>query len=125
MTIEAIDAGIDFASDEPLRERRFPDADFFPGAKPGQFFRRLTPELVGIFERSPVELVIFLETADPRGFGELGRRLKNPFLLQHRFDINEFGRRGGRWNCRGGRRGGHGKKTVRELRLVTCPTGVM
>ena len=30
MAVEAIDAGVDFAADEPLGERRFPDTDFLP-----------------------------------------------------------------------------------------------
>ena len=34
VTVQAIDAGVDFSADKPLREGRFPDADFFPEAEP-------------------------------------------------------------------------------------------
>jgi hypothetical protein len=54
--------------------------------------------------------VVFLEAADPRGLGEFGRRLEDPFFLQDRFDVGAMfdacGRLGG---CGGGRESGHGK----------------
>jgi hypothetical protein len=59
--------------------------------------------------------VVFLEAADPRGFGELGRGLENPFFLQHRIDVERRLSRGRRrLNRRGGTGSGHGKNPVRS-----------
>ncbi len=88
MTIQAVDAGIDFATDEPLREGLLPGENLLPFLEPGQLLLGgLAPELIGIGERGLVHLLVLLEIAHERGLGKLRVGLEDALLLRQRFDV--------------------------------------
>ncbi len=98
MAVEAIDAGVELAADEPFREGRFPEADLLPLLEPSQFlFGGVAPEFIRVFQRGFVQLLIFFEAVDSSALDEFGGRFENLSCLLQRIDIDvALGWSGGR-----------------------------
>ena len=64
MPIEAIFRDVEFAADEPLRERRFPFQHLVPSRAPDQLTRFARPELCRLLDRFSVHPLILREAFD-------------------------------------------------------------
>ena len=81
MSIQAVLGKIDFAADEPSRERHFPFQDFSPRFLPGKFLRFARPEFARLLDRLAIHPLILREVFDERFGREFLRRLKDTLLL--------------------------------------------
>ena len=97
MTVEAVFAHVELATDEPLRVRAFPVEHLLEGLAPGEFLRFAAEELVRALDRLVIHLLVLRHRADAGLFGKLRTR------LEHTIFDEEALRRGGR-----GFRGGFG-----------------
>src|SRR6266404_5391911 len=73
MSIQTILRNVEFAADEPLRERRLPFEDLFPSAAPDKFARLSSPEFCRLPDRFPVHAAILTKAFDPRLPAEVPR----------------------------------------------------
>src|SRR5262249_12073232 len=83
VAVEAVDADVQLAADEPLRVRRGPLEDLVPGLDPLELAGEFRPEAFGGFVRALVDRRV----GDVRRFCELGRRGELAVLFQERVDL--------------------------------------
>ena len=72
MTIDTIICGIEPATHEPFRRRRFPIRHLVPGFVPMQYPRLLAPEPLGIILGAVPKCFILVKTGDGGLAGESG-----------------------------------------------------
>src|SRR6478672_3686737 len=87
MAIQTIFRNVQFASDEPLCEWRFPFQNLFPFGAPDQLACFSSPEFCRLLHRFSIHSPVLSETFDSRVFREVSCRLENALLDQMRLDI--------------------------------------
>src|ERR1700730_7130342 len=87
MSIQTIFRNVEFAADEPLRERRLPFENLFPSAAPDQLACFAPPDFSRLPVRLPVHPPILAETFDSRFPAEVPRWFEHTFLDEMRFDV--------------------------------------
>src|SRR5947209_18433871 len=83
VTIEAVVAQVDFAANEPLGPRAIPFQHAVPWLEPMQLAGNSTPESFRILFRQLRQALVIGHALDVSVSAELGRRRKNPLLLQN------------------------------------------
>ena len=86
MPVDAVERGIELASEKPLGERLVPLQHLVPWFEPGEQLRLLSPEPFGVVLGPVPEGLILLQAADVGRLGELGRGRKDPNLLENSVD---------------------------------------
>ena len=87
MPIEAILRDVQFAADEPFRERRLPFQHLLPWLLPVEFARFACPEFLRLPDRFPMHPAILLEATDAGVLGEVARGFENAGFLEVGLDI--------------------------------------
>src|SRR4029434_1371522 len=87
MPIQTIFRNIEFAADEPFRERRFPFEDLFPSRAPDQLTSLARPEFCRLPDRFSIHTPILIETFDSCVFREILPWFENALLDQMRLDV--------------------------------------
>src|SRR5262249_52411312 len=83
VSIEAVDAGVDRAADEPLGVRRLPVEDPIPGPRPFELRGKAGPERFGIPLRFGVQVLVVHD----RARAEIRRRWKRPIFVKEIGDL--------------------------------------
>src|SRR4051812_25228754 len=87
MTIEAILRHVEFASDEPLGEGRFPFDHLLPWRAPAQISCFPRPKRVRLFDRLAMHSAVFLQAPDARLLREGLARFEDALLDQVRLNV--------------------------------------
>ena len=87
MTVDAVIADVDFATDEPLSMRLFPDQHLVPFLEPVELLGLLGPETFRVILGLRPELFVFRQALDVRLGGEVRGRRKFASLLEDARDI--------------------------------------
>ena len=95
MAVEAVLAGIELSTDEPLGVGEFPVQDFFPLFAPDKMRSLAGPEFLGVLEGFCVEFFVFGEGFDLCRAGDFFRRFENAGFFLVGFGVFSHRERGG------------------------------
>lgn len=89
VAVDAVEAEVELAVNEPLGYREIPVEDFGPGLEPAKIAGGLGPEGFGIGDGAVVEGFVFGEGLDVRGRGEFRRRRKDAVFAKDGVEVLE------------------------------------
>jgi hypothetical protein len=95
MAVEAVLAGIELSTDEPLGVGEFPVQDLLPLFAPDKMRSLASPEFLGVLEGFCVEFFVFGEGFDLCRAGDFFRRFENAGLFLVGFGVFSPRERGG------------------------------
>ena len=95
MAVEAVLAGVELSTDEPLGVGEFPVQDLLPLFAPDKIRSLASPEFLGVLERFRVEFFVFGKGFDLCRAGDFFRGFENAGLFLVEFGVFSHRERGG------------------------------